>query len=419
MAPGYQPQEEKVNKMPYEWKIAIRFLKDGRTQTFFILLGIAAGVAVQIFLNSIIVGVQENIIGETVGNSPHITMLNKVQSDPDSEAGPGSIKNKQYINLPPKNEKISGYAQIMDRMDKEAEITAVSPSVVGNAFLSRGDRTTTLLIKGIEFQRADKIYNIKQRIISGNTDLGANKILIGKDFAQEYSADPGDVITLTLPNAARENFIIEGIFDLQSAGLNSSWVFMDMGRAQKLYDLKGYVNSIELQIMDPFAADAQGERLKQIFPELKIENWKQQNAQLLSALNSQSSSSYTIQAFVLIAIALGIASVLAVSVVQKSKQIGILKAMGVTGKSASKIFVIQGGVMGFLGATAGIVMGALLIKAFIAGTSGSGGLGFEITIKAANMALVLCVSTVAGIISSLIPARNSAKLNPMEVIRNG
>ncbi|MGB5822452.1 MAG: FtsX-like permease family protein, partial [Proteocatella sp.] len=260
---------------------------------------------------------------------------------------------------------------------------------------------------------------IKSRIISGKTDLGGNQILIGKDFAQEYSVGPGDVITLTLPSAARESFIIEGIFDLQSAGLNSSWIFMDMLRAQKLYKLSGYVNSIELQITDPFAADTQGDILKQIFPELKIQNWKQQNAQLLSALNSQSSSSYTIQAFVLIAIALGIASVLAVSVVQKSKQIGILKAMGVTGKSASKIFVIQGGVMGFLGAIAGIIMGALLIKAFIAGTPGSGGLGFEITIKPANMAVVLCVSTISGIVSSLIPARSSAKLNPMEVIRNG
>ncbi|MGB5824066.1 MAG: hypothetical protein WBH44_08300, partial [Proteocatella sp.] len=147
--------------MPYEWKIAIRFLKDGRVQTFFILLGIAAGVAVQIFLNSIILGVQENIIEETVGNSPHITILNKLQNEPDLAEGPDSIKNKQYINLPPKNEKISDYAQVIARMDKEADITAVSPSVQGSAFLTRGDRTSTLLVKGIELQRADKIYNIK------------------------------------------------------------------------------------------------------------------------------------------------------------------------------------------------------------------------------------------------------------------
>lgn len=394
--------------MPYEWKIAIRFLTDGKVQTFFILLGIIVGVAVQIFLNSIITGVQDNLINETVGNSPHITIKNKTDFNEDQAF------QSQYINLPPKNEKISDYANIIERLDQISDITAVSQSVQGSAQLVKGDRNTNLFIKGIDLDRADKIYHIKNRIVFGDSQINANQILIGTELAKEYALSEGDVISFL-----NENFIIEGIFDLQSSVPNSSWIFIDIKRAQKLYKLDGYVNNIELQITDPFNSDTKSKELQQIYPELKIEDWKSQNAQLVSALKSQSGSSITIQVFVLFAIALGIASVLAVSVVQKSRQIGILKAMGVNKRSASKIFVIQGALLGFLGAIFGVFAGILLIEAFIIGTSSVGGLGFEITIKMQNVIIILIVSTLSGIISSLIPASSSAKLNPMEVIRNG
>lgn len=384
--------------MPYEWKIAMRFLTDGKAQTFFILLGIAVGVAVQIFLNSIITGVQDNLVDNTIGTSSHITVL--------SDAGD------------PRN-RIDQYTKVLERLDIDSDIIKASPSVDGNAFLKRADKNTSLIVRGIDIERADSIYQIKNRIISGNYQINANQVLIGKELADEYDIGSGEVINLTMPDGSIQSFIVGGIFDLESANINGSWIFMDITRAQKLYNLSGYASKIEMQITKPFEADQKARQLESVFPNLTVENWKQQNAQLLSALSSQSSSSYTIQAFVLLAIALGISSVLAVSVVQKSKQIGILKAMGVTGKSASKIFIIQGTLLGFAGAIAGVAMGALLLEAFRIGTSGGGGLGFALTIKKENIIIVLAVATFAGMAASFIPARNSEKLNPMEVIRNG
>lgn len=384
--------------MPYEWKIAIRFLTNGKAQTLFILLGIAVGVAVQIFLNSIITGVQENLLDNTIGTSSHITILS---SDQDSR------------------NRIGQYTKVLERLDADPDIIRASASVDGNAFLKRAEKDTSLLVKGIELERADSIYQIKNRMVSGNANISANQVLIGKDLANDYDIEAGEAINLTMTGGSIQSFIVEGIFDLESANINGSWVFMDITRAQKLYNLSGYASRIEMQILSPFEADQKADQLGRVFPDLKVQDWKQQNAQLLSALSSQSSSSYTIQVFVLIAIALGISSVLAVSVVQKSKQIGILKAMGVTGKSASQIFIIQGTLLGFAGALAGIGLGALLLEAFRIGTSGGGGLGFALTIKPINMAIVLAVATFAGMAASFVPARNSEKLNPMEVIRNG
>jgi lipoprotein-releasing system permease protein len=148
---------------------------------------------------------------------------------------------------------------------------------------------------------------------------------------------------------------------------------------------------------------------------VKVEEWMELNQQLLSALSSQSSSSYTIQFFVILSITLGISSVLAVSVIQKSKEIGILKAMGATKKTASQIFILQGFLLGMAGSIAGIGLGILLLTGF----NSAEGLSFSITYEWRNILLLAVIATSAGAIASVIPARRSANLNPMEAIKNG
>ena len=399
--------------MLYEWKIAIRFLKDGKAQTLFILLGIAVGVAVQIFLSSLISGLQENLIDTTIGNRAHVTMTAKANSsnkNPDFE----------YINTPKKEDKIGNYQGIVDGLQKNKEISAVSPSVVGTALYIQGESSTSLVVKGIDLELADEIYGLKSRIAQGESDIDSNRVLIGTSFANEFNLIPGDLINLGLPGGSVQSFIVGGIFDLESEALNGSWMFIDISRAQRIYGLNGYISNIEIQMNEPFDADILAPRLTALYPEIDASDWKAENAQLLTGLNSQSSSSLTIQAFVLVAIALGISSVLAVSVVQKSKQIGILKAMGATSNSASSIFLIQGGVLGFIGGILGILIGYLLIQGFIIGTTTSAmGPLFNIVVKRDNLVLVVFISTMAGLISSFVPARKSSSLNPMEVIRNG
>ena len=398
--------------MLYEWKIAIRFLKDGKAQTLFILLGIAVGVAVQIFLSSLISGLQENLIDTTIGNRAHVTMTAKANSsnkNPDFE----------YINTPKKEDKIGNYQGIVDGLQKNKEISAVSPSVVGTALYIQGESSTSLVVKGIDLELADEIYDLKSRIAQGESDIDSNRVLIGTSFANEFNLTPGDLINLSLPGGSTQSFIVGGIFDLESEALNGSWIFMELSRAQRIYGLNGYISNIEIQMNEPFDADILAPRLTALYPEIDASDWKAENAQLLTGLNSQSSSSLTIQAFVLVAIALGISSVLAVSVVQKSKQIGILKAMGATSNSASSIFLIQGGALGFIGGIFGILIGYLLIQGFVIGTTSASGPIFNIVVKRDNLVLVVFISTMAGLISSFVPARKSSSLNPMEVIRNG
>jgi lipoprotein-releasing system permease protein len=211
--------------------------------------------------------------------------------------------------------------------------------------------------------------------------------------------------------------LIGGIFDLQNEAVNESLVFMDLSRAQKLFNQGSNISLIETQLTDPFTADLVAADWAKRLSDVKIVQWKAQNAQLLSALASQSSSSYTIQFFVILAVTLGISSVLAVSVVQKSKEIGILKAMGATKNSASKIFLLQGLLLGFVGAVAGSGLGILLIKMFQFFNSGES--SFEINFQLGSILIIGAIAVAASTIASVIPARSSANLNPMEAIKNG
>jgi lipoprotein-releasing system permease protein len=153
---------------------------------------------------------------------------------------------------------------------------------------------------------------------------------------------------------------------------------------------------------------------------VEVTDWKAENAQLLSGLESQSFSSIIIQTFVLASVVIAIASILAIKVLQRSRQIGILKAMGITDRDASLIFIYEGTMLGALGATLGAVLGLTLIWAFTTfSTQPDGTSVLSITAEPTFVALSAGIAILAAAVASAIPARKSSKLSPIEVIRNG
>ncbi len=401
--------------MNFELKMALRFIASGRSQTIFIIVGIAIGVAVQIFLGSLITSLQDSLVDETIGNSSHITI--RSEEDYITQILGEDPSNATLLrgNLTSVSKNLDNWAPLVDEIKNDPFVTAVSPTLQGTALIRSGGMDKSVQIKGIFFEEADSIYDISPRMVAGNPMVEGNTILMGTKLAEDLGVQTGDSVNLLLPNGGTVRLIIGGTFDLQNESVNGSLLFMDLRRTQKLFDTGDSVSSIETQVSDPFDVDIIAEDWRSRLGNVKIDEWKQLNAQLLSALSSQSSSSYTIQFFVILSITLGIASVLAVSVIQKSKEIGILKAMGTTKKSASRIFVLQGLILGFLGSMAGVFAGILLLSAF----NSAEGLSFSITYRWGNVILLAGIATAAGAIASVIPARRSANLNPMEAIKNG
>ncbi len=398
--------------------VAFRFLREGRGQTVLILFGITMGIAVQVFLNSLIVGLQKSLVDRTVGKAPHITAtMPDVAPVASRQAAGNELIRTRIVTNEGNVEPIRDWQSVVGQLEKLSAFKCINPVARGAGFILQGEKSLPVMLQGFDPEAADALYDIRRRMTGGRYEVGGNTVLIGKELAARLGVGVGGSLRITVPSGATDIFPVGGTFDLESQPVNETWVIISRTRAQILFDLDRGMTEIELQVPDVFAAESRARDLKASFPELKWLSWQESNAALLVALRSQSSSSYMIQIFVLLSVTLGIASVLAISVVQKARQIGILKAIGTLTRSVSRIFIVQGAVLGFSGSILGSLGGWLLIRMFMALRPETG--GFPITVGFGALAVSVAVATSAGTLAAFIPARRAAKLNPIEVIRNG
>lgn len=387
--------------MKLGFRIATRFLKSNLGQTLLIILGIAIGVSVQIFIGSLIQGLQKGLINKTIGNSSQITVTVDTE---DGKIYDFEDKSKVILAADERIEKLS--------------VAADYP-----AFLEVGGESQSLLIRGFELDKADAIYDIYSRIKEGTSPKNPNEIILGVDLKDEYKLNLNDEIKIT--TSAQKSVVckVVGFFDLQVASLNQSWGIMDIASVQDIFDAKDSITAIELQVngSSVFLADEIASNVVEALNDntFIVKNWKAQNESLLSGLQGQSISSYMIQVFVMISVLLGIASVLAITVLQKSKQIGILKAMGIRNSSTSYIFLFEGLILGFFGAVLGIALGLGLSFAFTKFALNPDGTPvIALYISYPFIAFSGMIAVLASVFAALFPAIRSSRLNPIDIIRN-
>jgi lipoprotein-releasing system permease protein len=385
-------------------RIAWRFLKSSRGQSVLIIAGITIGVSVQIFIGLLIQGLQENLVNETIGNSSQITVASarddNVIVDPESVVK--KILESEYEN----------------------EIKAIVPVSETPGIIRLEKRDYSTFIRGFNLEDANKIYEFDKALLEGELPTARNEVIIGNEMAEELSLKRGDTLTVVIPPNILfpKTVTISGIFKLGFGAANRSWMISSLNTVQLLSNKPNTSTSIEIQISEPFEADIISESLFTYLDndEIKMLNWKEENADLLSALNGQSISSIMIQVFVMVSVALAIASVLAISVVQKSRQLGILKAMGIKDSMAGQIFIFEGLILGIFGAVFGTLFGVGLIWMFVTfAVNPDGTAVVPIYLNYSFIFLSMGIAIAAAVISATIPGRRSAKLSPIEVIRNG
>lgn len=387
--------------MRLAFRIALRFLTSSKGQTILIALGIAIGISVQIFIGSLIQGLQISLLDATIGSASHIT-----------------------INADEKNAPINDYQMLLSSVkSSNPEIENISPTLTRGAFIKVGEEVEQIVYRGFDLEEADKIYKFSDAIVEGTRLPETNEVLIGVDIANDFNIKIGDTVSLITPEGdIYENKVI-GTFDLKVSSINKSWVIGPISTAQTLFGFTdNQVTAIEMQIKVPFDADVLAEKMQTTRNDENIQfsNWKADNEQLLSGLSGQSTSSYMIQVFVVISVVLGIASVLAITVLQKSRQIGILKAMGINDRLSSQIFLLQGLILGVLGGIFGIILGLGLLWSFTKFALNADGTPVvPIYINFTFIALSGFIAVAASTLASIIPALKSKKLSPIEVIKNG
>ncbi len=403
--------------MRFTWLVAWRFLREGRTQTLLILAGIGVGVGVIVFLSALITGLQQSIVDRTLGTQPHIIL--RAPEDEARPQRPPLEATLPHVQQPAQRLRtILGWPQVLRELRTAPGITAASPTVAGSGFALRGTASKAIALRGIEPDSYRDILDLRTKLISGSFELSGTNALIGTELARELGIAAGDRVRITSSADRTDVFTIAGIFDIGNKELNARWVFVSLRQGQTLLDLAGGVSTLEVRVSDLFAAEGIAQDLASRTG-LIAESWMRLNAQLLVGLRSQSASSGMIQFFVIVAVTLGIASVLVVSVVQKSRQIGILRATGVSRAQVRKIFLIQGGALGLSGSLAGLLLGvglALVFQSLARNPDGSP--TFPVNLDAPLFLRATLTALATGLVGAWLPARRAAALDPAVAIRH-
>jgi len=240
--------------------------------------------------------------------------------------------------------------------------------------------------------------------------------VLGTELAKDLGLRVGDRFSVNTGRVT-ESMRVTALVDLGIKDLNRRTVIVPLRSAQSLLNLPGGATVIELQVHDVWAAERVAAQLRRGLP-YKIESWQETNAQLVSALRAQSISTGVIRIVVAIVVVLGIASVLVVSVVQKQREIGILRAMGATRGQIQRVFLVEGAVVGALGSVLGVLLSMTLIWLFTVLALGSDGLPlFNIHLPLETAVRTALLAVVCGVLAALAPARRAARMDPAQAIR--
>jgi lipoprotein-releasing system permease protein len=419
--------------MGFAWRVAVRFLLEGRMQSLLLVIGVAAGVSVVAYITALIDGLQANTLRRTLGVQPHVS-VRPVKDVPLAAQAPVPVPataSQARAARSPATDRILATEQPRAQRTRSIDnwgplaqtvaampgVTAVSPMASGAALALRGEASRAIALIGVDLPRYDRIAALSDKIIAGTARLAPGEAIVGRELAEDLGLRVGDRLTLALGRDTTESVRAVALYDAGVRDVNRRNVYVPLRTAQSLLGLPGGITQLDLTVADVFDAEAVAKRLRARL-HYDVESWMQTNSQLLSALQAQSLSTRLIRGVVMIVVVLGIASVLVVSVVQKRKEIGILRAMGASRRQMTQVFLIQGALVSAVGALAGAVLAWAMIIAFTLWVRGADGQPlFPITLRAVTFAWVSAGATLAGLLAAVVPARRAAQLDPAQAIR--
>jgi len=385
--------------MKLAFSIARRFLSSAKGQTIMIIIGIAVGVSVQVFIGSLITGLQKSLVDKTIGSASQIT-----------------VKPVEATNY------ITDYENKIAVIEAtSSDLTVVTPSLNQSGALVYQSTSEPVYARGFQLSEAENIYHFSEKLTEGVLPTQNNEIAVGSLLKESLNLSLGDIVEFQIPLVGNVNLQVVGFFDFNVKAVNETWIISTLPTLQNALGIADEVGQIEMQVKDVFTADAIGLSIESALNDssLTVGNWISDNAELLSGLQGQSISSLMIQVFVMVSVVLAIASVLAITVLQKSKQIGILKAMGILDKDASLVFLFEGLILGIFGAIGGVLLGLGLAYSFTTFAVGADGNPVvPLYIDYGFIGLSALIAVAAATLASFIPARKSSKLSVIEVIRN-
>jgi len=412
--------------MVFELKLAARYLASARLQTGLLVSGVAVGVVVFTFIAALMNGLSRRLTEDITGNVAHVTLEPEPRSPRAFLASPG--KRSLFAVQPGHDVKpvIRTYRFVLDVAARMRGIRVAVPEVFGNGTLARGEKNVAVAVTGVEQKNADEIAPLGQSMIRGRLDLGVGNVIIGSRLADELAVDVGERLILravrpasgSAAASAEAVVVVRGIFTLGVQAIDERVLYIELGTAKKLFDIQDGVSIIELKVDDVWQAPALADRLARA-TQLKASSWLERNARLQEGLRAQASTAAMIKVFSLLTIAIGVASTLYLSVSRRRSEIGILRSFGIGRAAIIRAFVLQGVLVGAMGATTGIALGfgfAHVLLAVSMKANGVPSIPIDPDLGEYGWAVILAVG--ASAFAAVLPAWSAAKIDPLEAIQS-
>jgi len=403
--------------LPFEWIAAVRFLREGRLQTLFILGGISIGVAVIVFMSAMLAGLEANFINRVLTSQSHIELIPPDQVARPLRDGPGVFEDAVVQRPSQRIVSIDQWKKVLERLKAMPEVVAVSPTMAGSALAVRGQANRSINLSGVDPESYYKIIRLPDYLVAGDANLASEDIVVGTELAKNLGATVGDKINVQAASGATRTLRLIGILDLGNKGINQRNAYVTLRTAQALIGIIGGVTAIETKIRDIYAAETIAQRI-QAANYVEADSWIVTNAQFFTAVKAQETSNTLIRLFVAVSVAFGIAAVLVVSVIQRSKDIGILRAMGATRGQIQRIFLIQGALLAFVGSLIGSALGGgASIYWHAVARQPNGTELFPLILERELFVYTAILATLTGLVAAAAPALRAARLDPVEAIR--
>jgi len=399
--------------MLYALKIATRYLTASKAQTGLLVLGVAVGVFIFIFMSALIGGLAEFILSRTVGDISHVTIT---AEDPDPTlliSADGHVLAVTERGRA-RTATLAEAATYIPLIEAVPGVAAVSPQITGAGFLTRGAQVAQVGVTGVESGRESAILDLDGYMVEGTGRLGSGLIVLGRTLADDLSLRLGQTLRLQSSGGVSAVLTLSGIFDTGNGMIDGSSVFVALPTARTLFALPQGVTRIEIKLADLNTADATALRIR-AFTGLDAVPWTDGAAQLMEALNAQAQTGYFLKTFALITIVIGVASALLLSTYRRRPEIGIMRAMGAGRGFVIFVFVTQGALIGLMGGLSGAALGYLALLPFPSRDAFKvGTLPMDITQGSYGLAITLTV--IGAILASILPARAAARVDPVTAI---
>jgi len=404
--------------MSFELFVARRYLTARRKQAFISVItlisvaGIAIGVAALVIAIALITGFQGDVQEKILGATSHVMV---------SDLGGRGLE---------------GYDEMAGKIRAIPGVESVSPVVYNTVLITGIGESSGALVKGIDFERERTDSAWLQMLEAGKIPVtGGSRegLLLGRELALRIGAQVGDVVGIVTASSTlgptgllprRKTFEVAGIFNTGLYEFDNATALIAIGVAQKLFGLEGRASYIQVKLADIFAAPAIGERIKAVLPPVVyITTWMELNKSLFSALKLEKNIMFLTITLIVIVAALNIIATLILMVMEKTRDIGILMAIGATPQMINRIFFFQGALIGVIGTALGVALG--LGWCWMANAFELIKIPVDIyqishvpfRMRPFDLAVIVGVTLLITFVSTLFPARRAAKIDPVVALK--